>query len=73
MSAWLRSQLDRAADRLRYAERELDRADHLRDSDDPRDQRTLRKLEADLELAEKDYAWAKQRLDDAAGEDVFSA
>jgi hypothetical protein len=63
---------ERARDRLRYCERErdrfLDRADLL----DDRQARTARKLEQDVEKAERDVSWAEHRFNEAAATDEAS-
>ncbi len=65
--------LARARDRLAYARRErdrfLDRADLL----DERQARTARKLDQDVEKAERDVAWAQHRLADAESADEASS
>jgi hypothetical protein len=48
--------LFRARGRLRFAERELERHRALMRTDDPAHERSRRKLEADVELAESDIA-----------------
>ena len=59
---YLRSSLDRALDRARYARRELHQFASTYNPDDPVQARTHRKLAADLERAEMDAVHAKAQL-----------
>jgi hypothetical protein len=56
-------EMARATLRLTLAERELARFDSWRDPDDPRHERTLRKLRQHVERAEADLAWIERQLD----------
>jgi hypothetical protein len=64
--------LARARDRLHYARRELDRAERNHDAGDPRAARSLRKLQDDVEKAQRDVGWAEYRFKEAASVDAAS-
>ena len=55
--------LDRARSRLSWSRRELERFEQIADEADPRTPRTRRKLQEDVEKAERDVRRAQGRYE----------
>jgi hypothetical protein len=56
--------LDRARSRLSWSRRELERFEQTADEADPRTPRTRRKLQEDVEKAERDLRLAQSRCEE---------
>ena len=68
------SELRKARERVDYCERELRRAQGLFDPCNPTELHVIAKLEGDLNLAQKDCAWAALQVEDReAGRKVGAA